>query len=576
MGGAVGTFTELYVKVMLIFVLMVNTLTSPKRIEQFTWLLVIASGYIAFRAVLDYARGINLIENGRVQGVGRRHVQEPERSGAEHGRVPAARASFLVLRPVSMLKRALAAAVRRSDGRRDRRVAVAQRLRRPRRDGARARRVQLLKRKPGLVVGRRARRRPGAAAAARRRTGSASPASPTRTWTRPARARRARCCCSESFDAFVEHPLTGVGAGQFKNYKPEGRVEAWRESHNVVLQVAAELGILGLVVFGFLVVARVRTRRCRRGGCCAPLRPAAARRAAAAAGRSAGRGGTRDAQPRMPRRSSAALAGWFVCALFASVAYHWTFYYLLALAVAPREYLLARVAGGRVAPARGRRRAPSPPSGRTRERRRQHARSRGVASSSTSGCSRRRDRRRILVDARTPVNFTMVAPVFRAMQADPRVRVLLHRERRAGAHGGDLPRGAAAIRAPVASRTRRAAVMRFDAYVASDFMWAPLLRGTRAHPDLPRRRRQVRLRRARPVDARVGPPLLRQRAPAAQLHRLRRDRRRQPGDPARRHAEGRLPGRRHLSARRTCCESLGLDPRGRPCSTRRPGRRPRR
>ena len=40
---------------------------------------------------------------------------------------------------------------------------------------------------------------------------------------------------------------------------------------------------------------------------------------------------------------SAALAGWFVCALFASVAYHWTFYYLLALAVVPRDYLQTRL-----------------------------------------------------------------------------------------------------------------------------------------------------------------------------------------------------------------------------------------
>ncbi|MBA3888676.1 MAG: hypothetical protein H0X67_23555, partial [Acidobacteria bacterium] len=36
MGGAIGTFTDLYMKVMLIFLLMVNTLNSPKRIEQFT------------------------------------------------------------------------------------------------------------------------------------------------------------------------------------------------------------------------------------------------------------------------------------------------------------------------------------------------------------------------------------------------------------------------------------------------------------------------------------------------------------------------------------------------------------
>ena len=35
--------------------------------------------------------------------------------------------------------------------------------------------------------------------------------------------------------------------------------------------------------------------------------------------------------------------------------------------------------------------------------------------------SRRSDQRRILVDARTPVNFTMVAPVYRALRTDPRV-----------------------------------------------------------------------------------------------------------------------------------------------------------
>jgi hypothetical protein len=36
--------------------------------------------------------------------------------------------------------------------------------------------------------------------------------------------------------------------------------------------------------------------------------------------------------------------------------------------------------------------------------------------------SRRSDQRRILVDARTPVNFTMVAPVYRALRTDPRNR----------------------------------------------------------------------------------------------------------------------------------------------------------
>jgi hypothetical protein len=44
---------------------------------------------------------------------------------------------------------------------------------------------------------------------------------------------------------------------------------------------------------------------------------------------------------------TAALAGWFFCALFASVAYNWTFYYLLALAIAPQEFLIDRLGSAR-------------------------------------------------------------------------------------------------------------------------------------------------------------------------------------------------------------------------------------
>ena len=53
---------------LLIFVLILNTLTSARRVREFTWVVVLATSYIGFRAVLDYARGFNLVENGRVQG----------------------------------------------------------------------------------------------------------------------------------------------------------------------------------------------------------------------------------------------------------------------------------------------------------------------------------------------------------------------------------------------------------------------------------------------------------------------------------------------------------------------------
>jgi hypothetical protein len=83
-------------------------------------------------------------------------------------------------------------------------------------------------------------------------------------------------------------------------------------------------------------------------------------------------------------------------------------------------------------------------------------------------------RRRILVDARTPVNFTVAAPLYRAMAADPRVSFFFtaseepRRLREIYREAPGVP-----LLTPLAARR-----MRFDAYVASDFMWQPLPRGT--------------------------------------------------------------------------------------------------
>jgi CDP-glycerol:poly(glycerophosphate) glycerophosphotransferase len=88
--------------------------------------------------------------------------------------------------------------------------------------------------------------------------------------------------------------------------------------------------------------------------------------------------------------------------------------------------------------------------------------------------SRRTGRRRILVDGRTPVNYTMVAPVVKTMGADQRVEFFFT--------ASDEPERLRDIyREAPDARTidpRRAALMKFDAYVASDFMWASLPRGT--------------------------------------------------------------------------------------------------
>jgi CDP-glycerol glycerophosphotransferase (TagB/SpsB family) len=79
--------------------------------------------------------------------------------------------------------------------------------------------------------------------------------------------------------------------------------------------------------------------------------------------------------------------------------------------------------------------------------------------------------RRILVDARTPVHYTMFAPVHRVLAADPRVHfsfVASEDPQHAGAIFRDAPN--ARMIGP-----GRAAFEKFDAYVTSDFMWTPLL-----------------------------------------------------------------------------------------------------
>jgi CDP-glycerol glycerophosphotransferase (TagB/SpsB family) len=91
-----------------------------------------------------------------------------------------------------------------------------------------------------------------------------------------------------------------------------------------------------------------------------------------------------------------------------------------------------------------------------------------------SWMSRRDGRRRMLVDARTPVNFRIFAPVYRLLRTDPRLQIFFtasdepHRMAEIYREAGDVP-----LITPA-----RAARMKFDAYVASDFMWAALPRGT--------------------------------------------------------------------------------------------------
>jgi CDP-glycerol glycerophosphotransferase (TagB/SpsB family) len=86
------------------------------------------------------------------------------------------------------------------------------------------------------------------------------------------------------------------------------------------------------------------------------------------------------------------------------------------------------------------------------------------------------DRRRILINAGLPMEFGMIEPIHRRLSQDPRVEFFftssIHPDniRRIFADAGDGIR----IISPA-----RAALMKFDAYLAADFIWTKLPRGTR-------------------------------------------------------------------------------------------------
>jgi O-antigen ligase len=330
-GGSIGVFTDLYAKVILVYLLAVNVLESPDRLERLTWVLVLSVGYIGFRAVLDYVRGVNMVGHGtRVMGSVGGIMQNPNDLALNMvSFLPLA--AFSAMRPVSPIKRLLAAgcalcmlgAIVASGSR----------------GGFLGFAAMVL-----VLAAFAVRQRPGIVIAGALAVICALPVLPANYWRRiesitdsskddfQSEDSRKRLF-GESFDAFVQNPLTGVGAGEFKDWNPQKRVEAWHESHNVWLQVASELGIFGVAVFAFLVargfLAVVQARRL--------VRRAMSR-------------GKRAIETTLSQYDltlldahsaamAASLTGWFVCAFFASVAYNWTFYYLLVLAAAPKDIL---------------------------------------------------------------------------------------------------------------------------------------------------------------------------------------------------------------------------------------------
>ncbi len=332
--GALSTFTDLFLKVVLVFMLLTHSLSSPRLLRRFTWLIVVALGYIAARGWIDYASDTNLLL-GRLQGSVPGMMGNPN-DLAMNMVTFLPFAAFAALTRGKTMARLFAAGVTL--------LMLGTILFAKSRAGFLSLAVTGL-----LIVLQSGRLRPGIAAVVVIGALVVPPILPQSFWTRVSSivnadddetgSRGARLVLfEEGWDAFVDHPFTGVGAGQFQNYNPPDRQELWRETHNVPLQVLSELGLFGGAAFAWLLARSGRTLfQTWRA-----LRP----RRRMGGGSLADAGFVPHEREWMRAHVAACVAafgGWLVSAQFGSIGYYWTLYYVLALIVAAHEILTRRL-----------------------------------------------------------------------------------------------------------------------------------------------------------------------------------------------------------------------------------------
>jgi putative inorganic carbon (hco3(-)) transporter len=311
-----------------VFALLVNTVTTRARLMRLVDMITLATTYIALRAIVDYARGVNLVEGSRLTGPVNGLFGNP---------------NDMALTMVAFLPLAVVAGLTRGRSRSIGLVGVPAMTAAIIFTQSRGGIVGLLSMMVVLLF-QISPLRPGVAALVVTASLATIPMLPASFVGRmssifnaeedPTGSREARkTLMREGYQAFLANPIVGIGAGQFQNYLPDRREEAWMETHNAVLQVASELGIAGVVVFMILV---------GKGFAAVPR----ARAALHAPRRTRGSGSLRARREPLelyPAGLAASLIGWFVAAMFASVAYYWTFYLVLGLAAALRDIALGTI-----------------------------------------------------------------------------------------------------------------------------------------------------------------------------------------------------------------------------------------
>jgi O-antigen ligase len=340
--GSLGVFTDMYLKVFVLFVLMTNTLTTRARLEQTTWVVLVCIGIIAAQSVFDYERGLNLVEGDRLNGPVGGIFGNPNDLAMNMVSFLPIGVVFAAMRRYSLPKRLTAAGIAF--------LMLATTVFTKSRGGLIGLVAMFV---VLLLLGQKIRRGFGTTAVVAILV--AAPFAPSSFWERMSSitndqkdkqeftgSREARSDLMQAgIETFLERPITGVGAGQFQNFNPYWRKQQWNETHNALIQVAAETGIVGLLVFTYLIVAAFRAAATTRRLLARPRRAWMADPVQTVMNDS-----DREWLYGNSVGMTAGLVGWFACSMFASIAYNWTFYYLLGLIVAGCQLTRDRLAAG--------------------------------------------------------------------------------------------------------------------------------------------------------------------------------------------------------------------------------------
>jgi putative inorganic carbon (hco3(-)) transporter len=338
-GGVIGMMTGMFMQVTLIFLLMVNTITSPKRVERICRVIVVSFGIIAARVCFDYLRGVNLVEGDRASGPSDSFIGNPNDLALNlvaflplvlmYIRRPGAAGWRLLCAGIALLMGAALVFTKSRGGF----VAAVAML------GTYLLLARMLT--PGTVIALMLGGLllvPALPSSFWERMASITDSSRDTTGSREERIELMK----QAWRVFEQNPFTGIGAGQFENYSEPGQVQHWRVTHNTPLQLAAEVGIFGVLIMAFLfwrgIAAAWWTRRTLQRHVFGTW----SRRAPPPEPQDGLEPDERRFLYEQATAMVACMVAWFVAAQFASVAYNWTIYYLLGLCVTARSVTLAR------------------------------------------------------------------------------------------------------------------------------------------------------------------------------------------------------------------------------------------